>query len=274
LLALSAAWHVVRLHDFRLERHAGGFRIAYGLLTRRIASVPRERIQLLAVSESVLHRCMGRVSVRIETAGGAESAAEHRQWFAPLVRRGELPRLLREVHPRLDLDESLSFPAGSGVDWRPLAPGERRRMLRRAVLVSIGVAAACALAFRPWGGLVLCVVLPVAAWHAVTESRFLGFARPGYGMLLRSGAWNRAWVVTFDDRMQVVTCTESPFDRRWGMATLAVDTAGAGNSGRRVRVPYLARRTAGELRRELACSAEEAGFRWAPARGTAPIGKA
>ncbi|MHC5210454.1 MAG: PH domain-containing protein [Planctomycetota bacterium] len=262
LLLLSAAWHVVRFFDFRLQRQAGGFRIESGLLTRRTATVPRERIQFLTVSESVLHRCMGRVTVKIETAGGTEKTPESRDWFAPIVRKRDLPRLLRAVHPDLALDGDVVTGADRPGRWRPLAPGARGRMLRRALIVSVGLAAACALAFRPWGGLALAAILPVALWRASVEAGFIGYARTPYGVLFRSGAWHRKWGVTFDEKIQVVTWNANPFDRRHGMATLKVDTAAGGRSGQRIHVPYLPRETARSLQQELVGAAAHAEFRW------------
>jgi putative membrane protein len=266
LLALSAAWHVIRLHDYRLTRQAGGFRIECGLLTRRSATVPRERIQFLTVSESVLQRAMGRVAVRVETAGGGEEPAESRQWFAPLMRKADLPALLAEVHPALGeefgriLDRPLSASDQGG--WRPLAPRALRRMLKPALLVAVALATGCALLFGPWGALALPVLVPLAAWLVVREVRFTGYALTPYGIRFRSGALHRRWGVTFFECIQVASAAENPFDRRYGMASLRVDTAGSGASGQRIRVPYLPRETVRELRETLLAAAARAEFRW------------
>ena len=39
--------------------------------------------------------------------------------------------------------------------------------------------------------------------------------------------------------MQTVSMRQSPFDRRRRMASVAVDTAGAGSIGHRIQIPFL-----------------------------------
>lgn len=62
--------------------------------------------------------------------------------------------------------------------------------------------------------------------------------------------------------MQTVSLRESPFDRRYGMAAVAVDTAGAGSTGHRVEVPYLDARVAAETLRRLYAEGCATEFRW------------
>ena len=45
--------------------------------------------------------------------------------------------------------------------------------------------------------------------------------------------------VTFFEKIQVVRLDESPFDRRWKMATLCIDTAAAGPADHRIHIDYL-----------------------------------
>ena len=60
-------------------------------------------------------------------------------------------------------------------------------------------------------------------------------------MLFRSGVFARATSAVKFEKIQSVSLSESFFDRRWSMATLQVDTAGAGPAGHRISVPYLER---------------------------------
>ena len=45
--------------------------------------------------------------------------------------------------------------------------------------------------------------------------------------------------MTFFEKVQTVSVYESPFDRRWGMATLCVDTAAAGPADHKIKIGYL-----------------------------------
>ena len=62
--------------------------------------------------------------------------------------------------------------------------------------------------------------------------------------------------------MQTVSMKQSPFDRRAGMAAVAVDTAGAGSIGHRVQIPYLDARVAAETLRRLYAESCATEFRW------------
>ena len=48
-------------------------------------------------------------------------------------------------------------------------------------------------------------------------------------------------------RVQSVKLRETFLDRRWGMATVAVDTAGSSGAAHKVEVPYLPREVAGAV---------------------------
>ena len=63
-------------------------------------------------------------------------------------------------------------------------------------------------------------------------------------------------------KIQAVDLSQNPFDRRHRMASLRVDTAGAGRTGHRLRIPYLATATAGDLQGRLALEAARTEFRW------------
>jgi membrane protein YdbS with pleckstrin-like domain len=61
-------------------------------------------------------------------------------------------------------------------------------------------------------------------------------------------------------KIQAVSCTASPFDRRAAMAGLRVDTAGGRMQG--ISIPYLGRETAEMLFGTLATRAARAAFHW------------
>ena len=54
----------LRFWGFRLQRAGEDLRISAGLLTRTSATIPRRRIQVVAVHESILRRLLKRASVR------------------------------------------------------------------------------------------------------------------------------------------------------------------------------------------------------------------
>lgn len=259
---LSAAWFLLRFHGYVLRRRGDDLRLACGLLTRVSATVPRRRIQLVSVRQTLTQRWLGRASIRLETAGGAggdDNAETHglvsRRWFVPTIRASSLPALLNEVAPGLG-DEWQS------ATWTPLDARGRRRARRSAIRIaclSIIVASVASYLFSIWWFAIVGVVLAaVTIWHAHVEAKYLAFSRTPSGVLFRSGAWTRRNSAAFHDRMQVITLHESFFDRRWGMASVAIDTAGAGPAEHLVRLDYQPTPRARELQSSLLCAVEEA----------------
>ena len=112
---LSMVWATVRLHGFRLTRAGEDLRIEYGLLTHIVATIPLRRIQTLTLREGPLHRLVGRVSARVDTAGG--EAGRERAAGSPVAganrqARASCRRCLRNVLPVLAVDE-LRVAAGA-----------------------------------------------------------------------------------------------------------------------------------------------------------------
>ena len=102
----------------------------------------------------------------------------------------------------------------------------------------------------------------MALAHATLYVRHTAWAATDRAVFFRSGWWVRRLSVVRFTKTQVVTIHESPFDRRHAMATVEVDTAGAGRLGHRVRIPFLdvnvARATADRLAGEAAATV----FHW------------
>lgn len=255
LRLLSVGLALVRLHGFRVARVGEDLRAEYGLLTRVTATIPLRRIQTLTMTEGVVHRLARRTSIRVDTAGGRrrEGGGRRRESLAPVIRHGDSAALVREVLPELDL---------SAVDWQRPAPGAFAREVRRRLIFSALVAAAAAYVWQ-WRALVLFAVL--AAWAVLAASRtiaHLGWAVVDGAVLFKSGWLVRHVTIARFTRVQSVELWQSPFDRRWSMARVGVDTAGAGAGSHRVHIPYLPLGVAGRLHADLSAAAARTAFHW------------
>lgn len=252
---LSMVWAAIRLHGFTLTRQDADLRTEYGLFTRVAATIPLRRIQTLTLREGPLHRLVGRLSARVDTAGGeaGKNAPPDRHWLAPLVRRPDLPALLAEVLPVLSLD---------ALEWRPVHPRAVRRILKESILLSLFLCTPLVGYFGWRGAAALLVLLPWSVLNARRSAAALGWAVTEELIAFRSGwLWRQTTVAPFA-RVQAVTLRESPFDRRNRMASVNVDTAGAGDLSHRVSIPYLDREQARHLWRHLAHEAAGRSFRW------------
>lgn len=252
---MSMGWSLIRLYGFSLDRTADDLRTEFGLFTRVMATIPLHRIQMLTIREGPLHRLFKTASVRVDTAGGngAEGGATPRESLAPIIRVRHLPQLLREVLPDIDI---------TGVQWRPIDPRGFRRDLKGSLIVAVAMSAPFVLMLK-WWTLVLLAMLVV--WGYVNASLYVkhvGWALTDRAVLFRTGWISRTVSVARFTKIQAVTMNESPFDRRWRMARVRVDTAGAGDASHRVDIPYLGQEAARRLHERLSGEAARTAFRW------------
>jgi putative membrane protein len=252
---ISMGWALLQLYDFRLTRVNEDLRTEYGLITRVSATVPIRRVQTISIRTGLLHRWLGRASVRVETAGGAgsEGAAHMREWLAPLIRVEALPQLLQQVMPGFDY---------GAVAWQPVHPRAFRRAMKPVVMFITVLTPLLATA-NLWVALgVLLVLLPWMTLATRKHVRHLGWVESDEVVLMRSGwIWRQVSVARIN-KIQVVAMHQSPFDRRAAMARVRVDTAGGGEFSHRVDIPYLDQRVAQGLAGRLSAAAANTAFRW------------
>jgi len=238
LRLLSVGWYILRFYDYRLVRMGDDLQIRCGLFTKVSASVPRRRIQLISVQQNLWMKWMGVSSVRIETAGGSGSEDEggttavSSRWFVPVLPDAAISTLIPQLR------EGLVWQP-ENLEWHALSPDTAKRLTRLAAFVSIPVGLIGLANVQPWGVLLGVVVLVPLLWLARRTSRAMRYARTQEGVVFRSGLFTKKMSVTFFDRIQTVRVDESPFDRRWRMAQLSVDTAAAGPAQHTIRIPFL-----------------------------------
>lgn len=263
---LSIVWGVLKFHGFRLRGRGDDLRAEHGLLTRVSKTIPRHRIQVLSTLDGPLHRFFGTTSVQVQTAGSRsdpEGGASGRLWLAPLIDREAAGELLRHALPEVPFDE---------VSWRPIAARAWVRLLRRRLIVLAPSFAAAAWALHAWQVRVgdarlwappVAVALLGWAWlDSRLQARYAAWALVSGAILYRSGWWVRRLGVVRFGKIQAVECKESPFDRRNRMATVGVDTAGAGALGHGFEIPLLDSAIASALAERLGAEAGRTPFRW------------
>ncbi len=255
---LSLTGTLLAFHGFRLEADGDVFRIHSGLLTREVKTIPRRRIQVITVKQSVLHRLAGRARILVRTAGSDSTSerdkSESGAHFAPIVAVERVPDFLRRIRPDLDLDEC---------PWRGLGRTAPRRILVAHLVRALPLAIVLVVAFEITGAVLAVGVAALALALARAAARRAAWTRAGSWFGARRGALALETSVTFVEKVQTLSLQESPFDRRHGHATLAIDTAGGFFRGTEpVRVDYLPRAQAAELRDELVAAAAGSHFRW------------
>jgi len=90
------------------------------------------------------------------------------------------------------------------------------------------------------------LAFPVLILYAIRRSQSVKYARTDFGVVYRSGVLSKRTSFSFFEKIQAASWRQTPFDRRWKMATLSVDTAAAGPAEHVIDIKYLDQETAKE----------------------------
>ena len=223
---LGALWHQwVYRYDFADD----GLVIRDGLIFRNLRQIDYRRIENIDTQRNLLHRLLGVADVKVETSSGGGAEATIR-----VLSLDDARTLSDTVFARRDAlkgatstdDHGAGEPA-EGTTLLTLPPG----------LWWLGVHGL----WLPLAG------VPLALIHGHLYAKYTRWAlTPDLLLFHRGWLWRRLAVVP-RNRIQAIRLTRSPFDRRYRMSELEVDTAGGGLGKRRVRLPYLDRRVAARL---------------------------
>ncbi|MCP4096759.1 MAG: PH domain-containing protein [Planctomycetaceae bacterium] len=251
---LGVGWYIIRFHGYQLQRNGNDLRISCGLWTKVSASIPIQRIQFISIHRSLLMRWWGLAAIRIETAGGDSSQNENstesisKRWFIPVIAEDHVTPIIQSLRPDLIWDEA-------NLEFQTVSPRTTNRLVRLACIQTVIVTLTGLAVSLAWGWLPGVILLPLLLARAVKKGKSMQYARRSNEVIYRSGIFNRKTSITFFDKIQILCINQSPFDRRWGMATLCVDTAAAGPAGHRMQIAYLEEQFAHDEFKDLRVSA-------------------
>ncbi len=204
---------VLQFHDFRLTFADGRFRYSRGLLTRREVVVARRQIQLGLVEWGALSGRLGWCALKVQTLGGSDHVSGRLE-LAPFARASE-------IQPLIALAGLAPFdPSG----LTPVSAWHTRSALIRLVAIPAFAVAVAAILFPLAGLLLLALPLPVAVALLRRGHHRYGLAETGL-MVRRGVLKQREWTVPYGN-IQSVTIRQGPMQRRAGIASVRIDTAG------------------------------------------------
>jgi putative membrane protein len=255
---VSVVGAVVLFYRFTLSRQGEDLHRSYGLLTRRASSLPRRRIQVLEVEEGMFRRLFRLVTLRADTAGGAatEKGERHggRDVLLPVLPRAELHGLLPTFFPDLEAD----LPP-----WRHVSRLLIRRGTVRGLWLVALLAALTGFNYQTWFAAVPVLLLgPVVYLVNVLRYHNFGYRITERYLFTRRGWLGRSTHIVPIRNLQSVAVRQTPFDRRLGLGTLVVDTAGQAYTGGGPRISNLPLAEARALAQLLSSRAALTRYRW------------
>lgn len=252
----SVIGSVALFYNFTFSRAGEDLHRSYGLLTLRSSSLPRRRIQVLEVEEKLLRRLFHLATLRADTVGGAtkemEESNKGRDVLLPVVARDEVERILPIFFPDLVEDAS---------EWHKVSRLAIRRSLLKCALFC--AAMIVGLLFYSPGPLALLplILLPLVYLISVQNYKSFGYSMGERYFQTRRGWLGRSTHIVPIAKVQAVEIRRNPLDRRLGLATLVVDTAGQAYTGGGPQISNLPEEEAEEVARRLAQRAAATQYR-------------
>lgn len=255
-IVFSVIGSVLLFYGFTFSRRGDDLQRRYGLLTKRSSSLPRRRIQVLEIEEKALRRLFGWATLRADTSGRQREDKDDNQGrdvLLPIVAARDVDELLPSVFPDFAEDNS---------EWRRASDKTVRRETTEAAVLCLVLTIALFVWRGSWVAILPLVLVPLFYFAQALSYRHLGYALGEAYFRTRRGWLGRSTHIVPINKIQAVEVHQTPFDRWWGVATLAVDTAGQAFTGGGPQISNLPLSEARELAATLSQRAAVTNYKW------------
>jgi putative membrane protein len=241
LFVLLAAWvmsvvgTILAHAGFRITRSEDNLLIERGLIEKRRATVPLNRIQSIRVIDGVLRQPFGYAMVKVESAGYGDEAGESSVLF-PMLPRSEVKAFLESVAP-----EFAWFPE----QYNRPPRRAMRRYITRVTLLGILISSIVAAIFYPVG-LWAFASLPMFAAFGYLCYRDAGWSVENGSLALRYRTLARSAAIIPKRRIQSSNVSQNILQRRASLGNISA-TVASGASGATFSVMHLDKGVADQL---------------------------
>lgn len=213
----------IRFHGFTITHRGDRIVREYGLFTHYSSAIPLRRVQVFTAAAGWVKRLLGFWSVECATAGSViDLEQKGSNVLCPVVPTDQIGRFVRLIFPDLYFDRA---------QWKKVSRLTIRRHFVSYMLVWLMAFGAGVVPFGPW---VLLGLIPAAGISVCAAFRYwetVGYARYGGHTLVHTGLVSQKIYIVPDGKVQSLSLTQSPFQRRGKIANLTIVTAGHGLGG-------------------------------------------
>ena len=224
-LLISVAGYLLLWFGFQLSTAGDMLTWRHGLLTKRTGGAPRKRVQVLKIEEPLLRRLFKLATLKIDTAGDQlvkEEDKSGRGVLIPIIPSAETFDIARHVFPAIRFESR---------QWQKVSPLAVRRGTLKGSLFLL---------------LFLLMIVPNAGWQALWALvpgvpllwflNYKAYHNTGYSFDAHVFAFRKGWLNRSTRflplrHIHLAAVFQTPFDRRLGLATLFIDTAGQTHTG-------------------------------------------
>ncbi|MCY4158384.1 MAG: PH domain-containing protein [Bacteroidetes bacterium] len=208
--------YLIRFYNFRMELGPIKIYRKFGLLTIRESTLPYKRVQSFLIRSNPVMRLRRWYRLEIQTLG-LESGERGFQPAMPFAKWSEITSLAPQIRP-FTLPDTYSNVS-------------RRTIQRYSIRYSLMIAIPLVILFVLWSENALWgfCLLPLAWGISWMQYLCHQWTFHDGNLLIRRRIFSQQFWIVPVERFQAFEITASFFQRRMGLCTLIVDTAGAGN---------------------------------------------
>ena len=252
LISIGAAFW--RYHNFELMLDGKTLRSTGGLLTRHEVSMGLGKIQTLRLQQGLILRSFDRFRMTARQARASHRNDSGKNFIVPVV-RGEEASHLRELFLEDEGHGLIQLPKSGR--FHPISLYYMRSRIIISILIPLTLSVALFSLGRDPGVLLPLLLTPPAIYLIHRTWRHAGYLYTDEGLVRRSGTIGYRTVALLYRKVQRVTVTQSPLQRRKELATLRVYMASGS-----VRIPFIEHALAKRLRDYILYKVESSQRAW------------
>ncbi|UTW58122.1 PH domain-containing protein [Kordiimonas sp. SCSIO 12603] len=256
LLMLSAIGAVVSNYNYHLTRHHGRFHRTKGLFERQEKSLLESKIQCLQIDQPWAARLLSRFHLYPKQVGFAKLGQEGGENDMTGAPRFLIPSVTKSF--AVDFSKLL-YP---DFHWEKATLKPIDRMYTRKMLawvfapITVLPATSLSIVFSPWFMLILLFPVLAMPFVMLRRSKF-GYASDGIHGIIRSGFFGQKLTVFPFFKVQTVQLTQSPAQRKKGLANLVIKMAGTS-----LQIPFMPLQDAKSWRDRILYEVESNNSSW------------
>jgi putative membrane protein len=218
-LTFSVAGTISRYFNYRITHSPRGLVREGGLLTRHSSTLAVDRVQTMSFSVGILRRPLGRMAVYVTTAASKADEDQNKQdMLLPIARCEQAPAIAGLILPSI---------ARATVDsLRRVARVQVSRGTKKSIIFFVIVSTALVVFYQSAWPLLLLTMLPLSYAMHLRSWKVSGFKLVDGIWHMRQGLIGWTYRLIPASNTQVVVLRQSPFDRRYGVASIYIDCAG------------------------------------------------
>jgi putative membrane protein len=249
IFVYSFARNFEKYYGFRLWQQGNKLKFERGLLNRQEGTIPLEKVQSIGFEENVLKRAVGYATLKIETAGysGQKAVEQGAEAAIPLAKRPEALKYAERLG-EFEFDQ-----------MKLVSRTARRRYFARYMIPVLVASAASYFIGSGYAvpGIVFASGTGLMAAAAHLKWIHIAYAEGMENVFARSGFWNRRTNIVPYYRVQNLIETQTIFQRRLGLSSLAIDIAGSGIVTQNPVVPDLEAKELQKLKHSIYSSFQD-----------------